>query len=105
MKRLIIALALLISPTVLQAEESAQSDDPCKSIGGLAHSIMKNRQSGVALSTQLGLVKEKMPSAFPVFKPIIMLAYEETQWNSEDLRVDAANYFRDKVELACYKNE
>ena len=105
MKRLIIALALLISPTVLQAEESAQSDDRCKMMGDLAHSIMKIRQNGVALSTQLGLVKEKMPSVFPAFKPIIIMAYEETQWNSKKLRADAANEFRDKIELACYTRE
>ena len=104
MKRLIIALALLISSSVVSAEEAAQAPDHCSEMGGLAKSIMNARQAGAAMSEVLQVVKEKMPAAAEVLRPFVIMAYEETQWSSEDRREDAANRFRNKIELACYKN-
>ena len=38
------------------------------------------------------------------FKDMVIAAYEETQWSSEEKRTDAVKRFRNSVELDCYKN-
>lgn len=103
MKRLIIALALLISPTVLHAEEAAQSIDECAHLGNLAKKIMTTRQNGVPLSEVMKAMRETMPNTMEAVKPFVLMAYETIQFSAPDARATAIKSFRNAVELQCYK--
>ena len=105
MKQLIIALALLIPPSFVSADEGAQWDDPCALLGGLAKEVMDARQAGTPMSALMQQFTKALPGLSEAHKSFLISAYEEPQWNSEAKRADAANRFRNEFELKCYKEQ
>lgn len=96
MTRLTIILSLLFV-TPAWAEEKKLTGEICPDLGLVAEVFMTARQKGVPLS-------KVMEEGGKEFFDMLIAAYEETQWTTEERRADAVRRFRNSVELDCYKN-
>lgn len=93
----IIGLTMMISP--VQAQE--QRHQLCPSMGRLADSIMKGRQEGLAMSDMMGLAGESEVSS--LVRKMVIMAFEEPRYHSEEGKLRATQDFRAKIETICYK--
>ncbi|MCA0049217.1 hypothetical protein LB577_20060 [Mesorhizobium sp. B283B1A] len=81
------------------------TDEACANVGRAAEAVMQARQNGMALQTVL----EKMNGAgFGAegkdgFRAMIMMAYDQPRFNTEENKQQAINDFRDQVQLFCMK--
>ncbi len=82
-------------------ETSNDETDFCKALGDYAETIMTNRQEGVSLSSTIGLVKDS--DIAEIQRKIILAAYEEPRWATEETKKEAIEDFRNDIELECYK--
>ena len=114
MKRLIIALALLITPSVSkaemffskrEAEDISKTAPQCANIGKLAEGIMHARQAGKPMSFVMQVFAKEWPEAYDQVRFIVIEAYERNQHSSDDMRKAAIKRFREVAELGCYKRE
>ena len=92
MKRLMIAAvaALMLCP--------AQAEEPCAILGKLARTVMESRQLGVALSKLMTIVKDDSLST-----KIVLDAYEQPRYQSEEFQQHATENFGNKWEIMCYQ--
>ena len=70
----------------------------CDAISELALSIMRGRQSGVAMSRMMQIVEDNELS-----QSLIISAFELNRYSSEEYQTRAAEDFRDAVHLQCIK--
>lgn len=105
MTRILTIIALLISPIVLHAEQAGKPPHKCAMMGQYAKLIMDMRQSGLEMSEWLEKIEGQFPVGGEQLKATIIMAYEEKRWSSQDKREDAANRFRNRIELMCYRSQ
>lgn len=97
MKKLVLALALSALLTLTaQAEEKPKH--VCESIGDLAEVIMQKRQGGADLTEILGLAGDNA-----AIRGMVLSAYEEANYNSQQYKNKAIRDFKERFVLACYK--
>lgn len=89
--------ALLAGPAL--AEEPKADDHVCKVLGIVAGQIMDNRQAGIPLSDMLEVTE------LPLLKEIVLMAYENPRYYSDEVVREEIQDFRNDVEVACYKRE
>lgn len=79
-------------------------DDKCEAIGSLAESIMRARQSEVAMSAMMKRLAEIFPaSMMPDVRNIIRAAYANPSYSSPEGKADQVVRFRNEWEAACYE--
>ena len=124
MKVLIVAAALTAAPTIqaqepaqqaqkeqkTQAEREAQAKKEanavmCESFESLAGTIMSNRQMGVELSKMMNATAtlSASPEVEAFFKRMVIEAYQEPAYGSEEYQAKAISEFKTKVAVECYK--
>jgi hypothetical protein len=100
----VIALGICASMAAHPAL-AMSTDEACANVGRAAEAVMQARQNGMALQTVL----EKMNDAgFGAkgkdgFRAMIMMAYDQPRFNTEENKQQAINDFRDQVQLFCMK--
>jgi hypothetical protein len=87
---IILAAAIAASPAFA---------DTCARIGEFAESTMGARQSGAALSRVIAVTND-LP---PLFRAIVLEAYEQPRYQSEMHKNREIQDFRNKWESACYR--
>lgn len=92
------ALCALVAGPAL-AEEPKADDHVCKTLGIVAGQIMENRQAGIPLSDMLEV------TPMPLLQQIVLLAYDNPRYYSDEVVREEIQDFRNLIEVACYKRE
>jgi hypothetical protein len=92
MKRLLIAATAALMMT------AAQADPVCVALGEYSRTVMDARQTGVALSKIMEIVKGDA-----IHTRIVLDAYEQPRFQTEEFRQTAIQDFGNKWETVCYR--
>lgn len=95
MKKLLVAALILTAAPALASEPWQEN---CEAVGDLAHIIMKNRQQGEPLPKMM-----EIAAGEPVSEKMVAEAYDQPKYNGEEYKTEAADEFRDRWYLDCYK--
>jgi len=100
MKKLLLIPALLLSFTA-----TADVNDDCKDISGLAKNVMKTRQTGTSLSAMLTAIKpfNADQNLFKLANGLILDAFEYPLAAKDESREKVINKFENKWHLFCVK--
>ncbi len=71
----------------------------CKSIEGLARTIMEKRQEGISMSAMMNAIGENN-----MHRELIKLAYNKTRYNTEKYKQKSIEEFANKAALTCYNS-
>lgn len=98
--RVVIILAVL---SAFNHPALALTDEECSRAAHLAASIMGARQKGASLDSALKVLSDhiKDPAAADAGKKLILEAYKQPRFNTEENQQRAVDDFRDDVHLAC----
>lgn len=91
-----IFLLLICTQSAYAAEETEGKKLTCEDLENLARSVMNSRQSGVSMSD--------MVKVAPEFKWMIIAAFEQPRFSTEENQTEASQDFANTIALACYKN-
>jgi hypothetical protein len=107
MKKIITAIiaAVAISAhaqeeTATQPTEAQRKATRCTHYGSIAKSIMSMRQMGVPMSS---LMTSPAAADSKPIQAIIMLAYDTPRYQSERIKEETIQDFRNKIEAECFK--
>lgn len=95
MKKL-LAIALTFTAATAFAEVD-NNHEHCKSLSGLAESVMAHRQDGTSVVTLMELAD------LPVTRLLIEEAYKKPRYSSEQYQRRAVSDFRDEYYIICLK--
>jgi hypothetical protein len=107
-----VALVSLVGIALFSSSAHAQEDPApkpteaqrkatrCTHYGSIAKSIMSMRQMGMAMST---LMTSPAAADSKPIQAIIMLAYDEPRYQSEQIKNEVIQDFRNKIEAECFK--
>lgn len=81
----------------------ALTDEECTQAAHLAESIMTARQNGTSLEKALSVLTDNVddPAAVNAGKQLIIEAYKQPRYNSEEIQQRTIGDFRDNVHVAC----
>ena len=109
--RIIKSIFIVISLSITVSSYAYDYREHCKIWSQIAESHMKDRQEGMAMSTQMdNLDKEiKRNEVWRYFREweeaIIIKVYDTPHYTTEDMKTKAIEDFRDSVYLSCIKRE
>jgi hypothetical protein len=92
MNRLLITLSAALLTSV------AHADPVCVALGQYSRTVMDARQTGVALSKIMEIVKGD-----DIHTRIVLDAYEQPRFQTEEFRRTAIQDFGNKWETMCYR--
>jgi hypothetical protein len=92
MNRLLITLSAALLTSV------AHADPVCVALGEYSRTVMDARQTGVALSKIMEIVKGD-----DIHTRIVLDAYEQPRFHSDEFRQTAIQDFGNKWETMCYR--
>ena len=90
----IITAAIIALASPAWAEEPK---DKCLDLGELAQTMMEHRQAGTAISTLVPYLNGNKAAT-----SMLVSAYEEPRYNSDEYQTRSIQDFRNKWETACY---
>ncbi len=121
MKTPVIALVLALNAVIGATESDAQENEldgllhwrSCQMLGGIAESVMSERQNNTPMSTMMQRVQSSMAfisfDGLPIDEAglagIVFLAYDQPRFRSDELQQDSIEEFRNEIEILCYRNE
>jgi hypothetical protein len=79
---------------------AASTSTFCTVIGDLAEAIMTNRQLGIPMSRMM-----EINGADDLARLMVMEAYKEPRYSSDEYQRRAVQDFRNEIEVACYQAE
>ena len=97
MKKLIIALSVVLSMSAMAQEEDKFAT--CASYSKLAGTIMNNRQQGVEMATMLEVSKPS--AAYDIAEILIKAAYLKPRFSLPDYQQNAIIDFKNDVMSEC----
>lgn len=99
----IIAMAVAFAAAPAKAEEP---ESVCVSIGELAEGVIGSRYAGVPLSDSMAVANlPEFASIRSALREMVIQAYREPSYETEEYRAKAIRDFRNRWELACYELE
>lgn len=87
----------------IEQAERRLADKLCEAKGRLAEAVMDNRQQGVSLSKQLSIVPDDEVSKWR--RELVISAYKEIRYSTEQMQRKASEDFRSAFELKCYESK
>jgi hypothetical protein len=102
MRQHLLAAAALLALTTAPAPAETPLE-ACAMIGELAEAIMDGRQSGMAMSTMMGIVPAKEDPARDLIAALIAEAYDSPRFGTPQNQRRAVQDFRNNVEAQCFK--
>lgn len=102
MRRIILA-AILAAYGCAAHGTDANGDwsSRCKSVSGLAESVMKSRQAGISMSSLMDMASD--PAIKDTVSAMIMDAYEQPRFSTDQMKQETIADFRDAWYLKCAK--
>jgi len=91
MKRALLLVAALASPIAMADIEK------CTAASQLAEGIMRMRQANVSASELIAASDLKLT------RLLVLRAYDEPLWNSQEMKDEAVGRFRDELFIACMR--
>src|SRR5690606_26111490 len=91
MKRALLLIAALASPIAMADIEK------CTAASRLAEGIMRLRQANVSASELIAASDLKLTHM------LVLRAYDEPLWNSQEMKDEAVGRFRDEMFIACMR--
>lgn len=99
-------LPLVVASSVAGQALAMSKDEACAQMGGAAESVMRARQNGIAMQKVLDVINDTQSGAGKDgFRAIVMMAYDQPRFNTEENKKRAVDDFRDQVQLYCMKLE
>lgn len=95
-KTIAVIITLALPPAALA--QNPDTDDVCRDLGELAHTIMVARQNGVPMNEIVRIVGES-----DLAVGIVLDAYNQPRYSTEEFRDRAAADFRNDIEAFCYR--
>ena len=107
MKYFLTAAVLAFAAPAHAETAPAEPEDFCERIGGLAEAVMSARQRGVTLSqimTKFDPNREgaDSPEVDEIIRDMALIAYQQSQYSTPDIRNQVIADFRNEHETACY---
>lgn len=103
MKTLIIAIIAAVSLSAFAQDVPATAAERklkmCTTYGSIAKSIMSMRQRGLPMS-ELMATKPALESQ--MIRTIIELAYDKPRYNTEPIKTQTIDDFRNTIEATCF---
>ena len=82
---------------------SQETEDVCAVMGDIAQNIMTARQNERPMSDVMQVMKhDTEPAVHPVIRALIIDAYRQPGYSTEENQKNAIDSFRNAAELACY---
>ncbi|NLS13019.1 hypothetical protein HGP28_08975 [Vibrio sp. SM6] len=101
MKKMILVGVLSALSSASNAAEVTQAD-VCRELGDLSVKIMTARQNGIPLSTMLEALNDDTAVANHM-KQVIIEAYKQPRYSTDEMRARTIEDFRNDVELECFQ--
>ena len=103
MKKLVICLVSLV---VFSGVSFANDSENCKSIANFAAVVMEKRQAGTAMDAMIDLIhgSESDNGLRKVLESIILRAYENPRYGTEEFKKRSVNDFRNDIYVECYRS-
>ena len=98
MKKLIIAIMIIITPAITMAEEEKST---CETYAGFGKQIMELRQQEFPLNKLMGTFADKNPGAKKLMKSIVVRAYRKPCYTTDSYKEKAIKRFYNKLYLEC----
>lgn len=97
----LVILYIICSPSFVFSNTAG-----CSDIGAVAAQIMENRQIGVPISQIMDAIMGAIEDADSqaAYKEVVILAYEQPSYSTEEMRQSMVSEFRNQIELQCYKS-
>jgi hypothetical protein len=105
MKYLLTAAVLAFAAPAHTETATAQPEDFCQMIGGMADAIMSVRQSGTQLSKLMTTFSNggQFPAELnAVVQEMAIAAYQQPNYSTAEAQQRAITEFRNDYETACY---
>ena len=105
MKYLLTAAVLAFAAPAHAETATAQPEDFCQMIGGMAEAIMSIRQSGTQLSKLMTTFSNggQFPAELnAVVQEMAIAAYQQPNYSTAEVQQRAITEFRNDYETACY---
>jgi len=99
MKKLIIAIMIIIIPTVTMAEE--EKEDICKRMADFGKTVMMLRQKEFPLDKVMGTFADQPVKAQKLMKHIVIRAYKVPYYTTDSYKKKAVKKFYNKLYLEC----
>lgn len=105
MKKILAGFIVFTIATLSHAEETVfiQNDDKCRPLATLAEGIMSVRQSGLSMVKAMEETDKQAKGDREFFKAIIVTAYTEPSYDSEEGQAKASIEFGAKYYLTCLR--
>ncbi|MGY6663206.1 MAG: hypothetical protein ACXIVO_12895 [Glycocaulis sp.] len=101
-----VASVFAASMLALILTNAEREEDRCAALGELAQGIMQARQGGRPMSEILRATEEdRFAPLRPVIRSMVIEAYDRPQHWTDDMKREAAQRFRNDIELMCYQLE
>jgi len=99
MKKLLLAVVVL----GLTGQAVASKEEFCAGVSGLAEEIMGVRQNGVPISKLVEAISklDQEPQLKEYTKKIIVTAYDEPRWSTEQHKQQAVTEFGNMTYITC----
>ena len=94
MKKLIMAVVIVMSSMSVQAEQAS-----CEQIASLAESVMKARQGGSSMASLIAVAGES-----GIAKLMVESAFEVSRYSTDKFKNRTISDFRDEWYLICYQS-
>lgn len=96
----LVLIALTVCASMGAQAENDESGDVCADWSSLAENIMRSRQAGVSMAEMMKLTKGTKPA-----QRMVIAAYEERRYHTEEIQQRKVEDFRDEAYLACVKTK
>lgn len=101
MRGLLLFIVCFSFATTASADEPVNKVEVCSRIGELAAKVMELRQQEVPMSNLMKIEVDQSIKA--VAQAMIIAAYDEPSFSTEQVRKRTVDEFRNARELDCYK--
>lgn len=97
-------VGVTLSALVLTSAHAAAASDICANAGETAKAVMRARQYNTDMSTMMAIVeKQENEAVKKVTRQMVMMAYGQPAYQTEEMQQKAIVEFSNNVQLACYQ--
>lgn len=99
-----VAVLALCAGAMAKPAIAITNDEACAQMASTAESIMRARQNGIAMQKVLEVASgSKSAAVKDGFRTIIMMAYDQPRFSTQENKQRAIDDFRDEMQLYCMK--
>jgi hypothetical protein len=93
-----------VAALLAMSAHMANAGDMCANAGEAAKAVMRARQNNTDMSTVMAIVEKQEDEAVKkVTRQIVMMAYSQPAYETDEMQQKAIAEFSNTVQLACYQ--